>query len=176
MYRHKTFTFESAVQTWLQTILYGRSSDFHDVATRSPAAALPQFLRLANEHGCTEAGLVAVAALVNIGACRASSILECFQQFNPDGSPEFEAAVMKLLMPLVGPRGPYMLKDLHFARTRRIGPVHEILRKTAMKNWSIVFFVMALKRLWCAFLERVLRPESGYVKRVLLVRCQKSCA
>jgi len=178
MYRYKNnaFTFEEAVQKWIQTILLGGpSSEFHAIATSSPAAALPQFLRASNEHLCTSAGIVSVAALVNIGACSSSSILECFQLFNPDGTPEFEASVMTALMSMVGPRGPYMSNDLVFARARRVGPVYDILRARAIKAWSIVLFALALKKLWRAFLEHALRPDSGYVQRVLLVRCRKNC-
>jgi hypothetical protein len=178
MYRlkHTSFTFEESIQRWIQTILLnGSSSDFHAIATSSPAAALPQFLRASNEHLNVSAGLVSVAALVNIGACDASNILECFQQFNPDGTPDFEAAILTSLMHLHGPRGPYLKDDLKFARSRRVGPVYDILQKRAIKAWSVVLFAIVIKRLWRSFLEHVLRPDSGYVKRVLLVRCRKNC-
>jgi hypothetical protein len=174
LYRQiNSLTFEESIQTWIKTIL-SNENDFHDIVTHSPAAALPQFLRIANEYGNLEAGVVAVAALVNIGACEASNIVECFQVYNPEGSVEFEEALLKKLMNIVGPQGPYMLNDIAFARRRRIGYVYDILKKQAIKSWSIVLFAIVVKRMWRSFLEHILRPDSGYIKRVLLVRCHNN--
>ena len=174
MYRARQhwYTFECGLQKWLETILElcDTTESFHSIAMSSPAAVLPQFLRISNEYNCVAAGIVAVCALVNIGACQASNILECFQQFNPEGSPDFEEQVLRGLLHLVGPRGPYLSNDLRFARQFKKGPVHEILKKNAIKRWSAPLFALVARRMWYAFLQHALRPESGYVQRVLLPR------
>ena len=171
-----SFTFEFALQVWTSKLegLTNYEYTWHEIVMNGPAAVLPYFLRFANHYRNADAGLVALTALVNIGAIHKDRILEGLQEFNFSGHEHFESQLICRLMDLEGPRGPYLLADIKGARLAKHGPVWTVLKKRALKRWSTVLFMVAVKRLWYAFMARICHPDSGYFRRVLVRRFYKN--
>lgn len=168
-----TFTFEFALQAWtskLEGLTNYSAYSWHTIVTESPAAVLPYLLRRSNDYRHAESGLVALCALVNIGAVHKDRILTGLQEFNPVGSEDFEYQILRALIDLSGPKGPYMLFDIREARRHRCGPVWCLLKQRALKRWSTVLFAVAVKKMWNHFMERLLCPDSGYFRRILVRR------
>jgi hypothetical protein len=177
-YNRKTmsFTFEFALQMWTSKLegLQTFQKTWHEIVTGAPAAVLPYLLRFSNKYNHVESGLVAITALINIGAVNKDRILEGLQEFNYGGREDFEHLLIDKLVDLQGPHGPYMLDDLARARRTKLGPVWAVLKQRAVRRWSTVLFMIAVKKLWYIFMERICHPDSGYFQRVVVKRFYKN--
>jgi len=159
---------------WALALQFNIRSHFHTLTLDTPNDILHCICILAGVYKNAYAVSILLCAIVNRDLARPETIFSKYIDWmheNPVYTELYVQVADTMLTLAHGPRGPYMLDDLEDVRLRkRKGPLYQALQKRAYKRWSTIFFAVILKCMWRSWIHHILRPESGFIRRVVSKR------